>query len=143
MELIMGNVAARNEIRNHCEAVGSRGSRCFLNIVSIQERDRSYRIRWCIDRRARYIDRLLFSDNMQLEMNYWLRIRIDNNFLRGLDEAWARHGNGVVTERYGIKHELTVCIGLCRFCPVRRLGFQHYHHALDGTVLRVVNNTSN
>ena len=66
----------------------------------------------------------------------------DDDILRGLREALAGDADGIFAEGHGVDLEFSAGIAGNALGPFRRFAFEHDHGVLNGTMLRVVDDTA-
>ena len=79
----------------------------------------------------------------QLEMQHRTRVGLNNHILLRFEEALRRDGDRVSPNGHRMEFKFSVIAGVLGLCPVRGLGLQRDVCALNGAVLRIVNDASN
>ena len=142
MEQIMHHVCAGDVIRNHRKTIGLVGAGRRGDLLPADYTLRGGRLR--IDRRRSVsdFDGLSGLCDRQREMQTGVAARSHRKLLRLSRKAGEFNCNPIISQRHTVEAKLACVVGNGGFIPIRSCRAQSDLRALDGPVLRIVNESA-
>ena len=140
---VMRDIGSRHVIRDHLHAVGAIGSGCLLNVLTAQHRGRRDGVHGRRHWSSRHHDVFLCACDRQLEMHDRARVGLNDDILLHFQESLRRDSDRVGPDGDRTEFEFSAVAGVLGLRPVRSLSLQSNVCALNGAVLRIVDDAAN
>ena len=143
MQHVVTHIGSGHIVCDHLHAVGAVRSGRFPDVFTVQHRRRRHTVQRRLDWNSRDADGFLRACESQLKMQHGTRVGLNNHALLHCLKALGRDRDRVIADGYGIEVKFSPIVGVVGLCPVRVFSLQRKVCALNGAVLRIMDDAVN